>query len=106
MTVGMHIHLALSHGLLSCRGGIAGLATIGSVVVFVCAAAVVVTKTNFVPLLKERWNMQSYEAVESVQSVSSNNTIPLRDIKVDSEAASEAPSSARSRSPSRTQAFE
>lgn len=97
--------LPLSHALLPCRGGIAGLATVGSLMIIVCAAALLVTKTNVVPLVKERWNMQLYEAVQSEQSVDAENTIPLSDIKVDSEAVSGSPSSARSRSPARTQAF-
>ena len=72
--------------------------------VLVSVAALIVTKTNVVPLVKERWNVQSYEAVESEQSVNGINTISLQDIKVDNEAASAAPTSARSRSPTRTQA--
>ena len=72
----------------------------------VCAAALIVTQTNVVPLVKERWNTQSYEAVESEQSVNTENTIPLRDIKVDNEAVPESPSSACCRSPGRTQAVQ
>ena len=59
-----------------------------------------------VSLVKEHWNMQSYEAVESEQSVDAENSIPSRDIKVDNEGAPESPSSARSRSPGRTQALQ
>lgn len=59
-----------------------------------------------VSIVKERWNMQSYEAVEPAQSSNTGNIISLQDIKVDNDAVSEAPSSARSRSPARTQAFQ
>lgn len=100
------MQLPLLHALLWCRGGITTLVMVGSVMALVCAAALVVTKTNVVPLVKERWNMQSYEAVESEQSVSAENTIALRDIKVDNEVVPESPSSARSRSPARTQALQ
>ena len=96
----------MSHALLWCRAGIAGLVTVGSVMVAVCAAALIVTRTNAISVVKERWNMQSYEAVEPEQSVNNVNTISLQDIKVDNDAVSEAPSSARSRSPARTQAFQ
>ena len=92
----------VSYALLPCRGGIASLATVGSVLVLVCAAALVVTKTNVVPFVKERWNMQLYEAVESEQSADAENPIPLRNIRVNNEAVPESPSSARSRSPART----
>lgn len=100
----LHSNLGLSHALLSCRGGMVALVTAGTVVI-VCAAALLVTKTRLVPLVKERWNMQPYESVDPERSVNSIDTIPLRDIKVDNEATSEAPTSARSRSPGRTQGF-
>lgn len=74
--------------------------------VLASAAVLIVTKTNLVPLVKEQWSMQSYEAVESEQSESAINTISLQDIKVDNEAVSAPPTSARSRSPTRTQAFQ
>lgn len=73
-----------------------------AVIVLACVAAVVVTKTNFVPFVKQRWNMQSYEAVDSERSI---NSISLPDIVVEDEAVSEAASSTRSRSPGRTQAL-
>ena len=79
-----------------------GLTAAGSVIVIACVAALVVTKTSFVPFVKQRWNMQSYEPVDSERSI---NSISLRDIKVENEAVSEAASSTRSRSPGRTQAL-
>ncbi|KAL3138709.1 hypothetical protein ABBQ32_006464 [Trebouxia sp. C0010 RCD-2024] len=91
--------------VFSTKGAIAGLVTAGGVVIVVYAAAMVATKTSFIQLVKEQWNMQPYESVDPEQSVNSINTIQLRDIKVDNEATSEASSSARSRSPGRTQGF-
>ena len=79
---------------------------VGSVMVAVCTAALIVTRTNTVSVVKERRNMQSYEAVEPEQPVNTINTISLQDIKVDSDAVSEALSSARSRSPAQTQGLQ
>ena len=62
-----------------------GLLAAGSIMAIVCAVALTVTKTNLVPFVKQRWNMQPYEAVESERPTNSTNSIPLQNIKVDSE---------------------
>ena len=62
-----------------------------------CVVALLVSKTNVITRLQERFRAAPYEAVKAEDHPGS---ISLGDVRVDTEAASEVPTSAHSRLPS------